>query len=1505
MPSAIQLDWTRYWSISGYQPRIVSGYLSVTEFDFELFRLDQLKEKPCIVLLGEPGMGKSYEIRRFYFIQSEGNPSGSRYIDLNEFGDERRLVDDVFLNEEMRRWAASEDKLYLFFDSLDEALLNIRTIANILVQHFGRLPIERLGIRIACRTAEWTNLGNLEQTLIDLWGQENVSILNIAPLQRTDVLIASEARKLGSAFIDAVEKNVLNILAAKPVTLNLLLSLYEKDTKFPHSQSKVYEMGCLELCSELSSSRKSIGMPYRLEKGQRLVVAARIASLLIFANKSTLWMSDSLVGLTDSDLPISDTIGYTERNADGTEFVITDEEVREAISTGLFTAATESRMRFSHQTFAEFLAAWYLDYRNVCDEDVIDLLGRDYVHPQLQETSAWIGSRRPEIGRYLLKISPQTLLRSDVISSDPEFKAKLVDRLLEVFEKEEARDENYYPFYFKLNNPALESQLRPYLDNKSKPLLVRRVAIDIAEKCEVLGLQNLLADIVLDPDEERNTRINAAWAVTRIADSETKSRLKPLIHENDESLELVGRALSATWDENLTAEELFTVLTHPPESLYGSYSAFIDYDLIPKLKAKHLNPALLWIDKNLSLFGEVSSALQRLELEVLIKAWENLDCEGVFEKLVTILHKKIKNHVQLFPSLSLPSYNRDQKKRYEKVLSDPHKRRRLWLELLSIVDDSQIWTINHSEFLSIRGEDISWLAKQWDKCADEVLKGRLLGHLQLFLGYWGANPQNLEAIAQARIEYPEFGRASEAWFKAVELESDEAKAQKAIFEEQNHWKSKEKQDEEDYNKPITPSPKERVVEYLEKFENGDVSAWWQVNWYMIFPPNGRSIKGETEPNLTKLPVWDELDESIQSRLLDSAVKYLQLGDPANSEWLGTLTMYRPAFAGFRALLLLQLLRPAAIDELDAEIWDRWASIIYFYPLYSSESEEHTDIQSRFIELAYKVAPDQIAGLLRIELESTELLGGSPFIHRLRYCWDERLKSVLRERLYSKDSTSSVIRTTLNHLFDLNDQLAEDFACGLIQDDLPIEQEGNEILKYAIIELISHGRISCWKKIWKLFCNFEAFAMDTLEAGVHRFGSTSVISLDTADLAKLYVWLVIRYSYETDPVHTGAYSPGPRDELAQWRNLVLTTIITRGTEDAVSALRNCVAELPNLEWLKFTVLKAEENRRAANWSPLTPAGFLKAIFVGLPVLPTQTAETSIQFNELPISRTMAGLLSDFRRDPDQFVFFVGAGLSLDVFPSWSQLLDSMILFAFEDRKLSEEERNECRNLIETGDYGDVADICKNKMGEQSFFQFIRSTFETGSTDGKGLKAYKKLLELKPKILVTTNFDCVPELILNSVQSSSTAYKQIPTLYETYTNLNISDAIAAVNKGKSVIFKMHGTVLDAKSIVFTERDFNRLIHSNTALRQFLTSILTMKTVIFLGFSFKDPHVNSLLTFLAEIYKNSSQHYALLPDLSPLRRSHIEEKFSLKVITYDSSEGHPQVGEFLDLIRHSIEE
>src|ERR1041385_77626 len=121
------LKWKRFWC-----PREKTfemsdqGFLADPEAEYGKFlnpnlsTLRELGEKRCLVFLGEPGIGKSWEIsHQIADVEKNLSAAGDQllYLDLRSFASEDRLLRALFGSPQVESWRSSGQTLHLFLDS--------------------------------------------------------------------------------------------------------------------------------------------------------------------------------------------------------------------------------------------------------------------------------------------------------------------------------------------------------------------------------------------------------------------------------------------------------------------------------------------------------------------------------------------------------------------------------------------------------------------------------------------------------------------------------------------------------------------------------------------------------------------------------------------------------------------------------------------------------------------------------------------------------------------------------------------------------------------------------------------------------------------------------------------------------------------------------------------------------------------------------------------------------------------------------------------------------------------------------------------------------------------------------------------------------------------------------------------------------------------------------------------------------------------------------------------
>ena len=1195
--------WKRFWGKSGnaflFGP---NGYLYDPEGPYTLnpdvLPLEEVIHRPCLALLGEPGIGKSSALEdERASIERAISATGERlkWIDLKEYGDEGRLLRDLFEDSEFESWLSGDHKLHVFLDSLDECRIHVPTVVSLLSRKLREHEdqISRLQFRIACRTADWPR--SLQEVCEKLWGKESVGVFELAPLIRRDVVVAAQAEGLDAdAFTEAIAQRSAQPLASKPITLQMLMGIFKRDGRLPSTQKEVYEQGLAQLCRELSPSRKDSGEQRAigdLSAQKRFVIASRVAATVVFGGKAAVFTGLGEWETSPEDVPVSELVEGQE-SAYNTAFVIDERSVQEVLKTGLFNGRGSQRLGFAHQTYAEFLAARYAVARSLDLTQKLSLVtssveGR--VVPQLSETAAWMAGMDVEVFDALLERDPQVLHRSDVARLDAPSKSRYVATLLKMTEEAKANDFELGSrrLYSELRHPSLAAQLEPYIRDRGKNQVVRRVAIDIAESCRITSLQGALADVALDDSEDAHVRSLAVRALIRVGDPDVRARLKPLMwttEAEDPDDEIRGRVLKCLWPDVISAEDLFKNLNRPRKGTWrGAYKAFYWFDVHTHLRVEDLPVALNWVKDNFDPRSEPFGP-HALMLKILARAAHHLDAPEIFDAFVNTLASTVLKEGSAYV---LSGGSLDEGEDLVAVLTEKGAKRKLVEAfVLSVLGKDDLRKLYYNLPLVGVG-DLPWLVgKALDaQAADEAEKWVALTLLVFNVG----EPGHADLIISAAPKSPVLREKFAGWLEPVDLNSPEA-------EKRRETRARRKQIHQQRGTPLVdPTPAERVRQWLDMFEGGNFDAWWNLVLDMTLEPTSTHYGDEYNADLTSLPGWKSASPETKRRILEAAKSYVAKRDAAPSEWLerDPPVNHRPATAGYKALLLLRSQDSDFVGALPPSTWKRWAPIILGYPSPGRQSDEE-EPQLDLIRRAYEHAPEEVIETVSVLVNRGG--HGEPFeLHKVLHCWDERLCDVLREKVKDPKLKPHVFRNLLRALMTRGCDDAVAYAQSLLSQTPPPDSEKRARLHAAAVMLLLHTGDASWSFVWPVLQRDAAFAREVFEDLATSFpiSDTPLLAprLTEAQVADLYIWLEWQYPQADDPRNQkrDAFREiTSRDDVADFRDRLLRDLQERGTSAAIQAI-DCIShELPHLDWLKWTRLEAETQRCRNDWEPLTPA-----------------------------------------------------------------------------------------------------------------------------------------------------------------------------------------------------------------------------------------------------------------------------------------------------------------------------
>jgi len=818
----INFNWKRYWCPrEGAFNLSDGGYLVDPEGEYGHFFAEDVRPykdistTPCLVLLGEPGIGKTTALEEIYLSESENYQTVR--LDLGEFSSDDRLFRHFIENEPVKAWRDGSHILSVLLDSLDEC--RVANIAKVLSCELARMPTERLRLRIACRTAVWPI--TLEEALNTAWGKDNFGVYELAPLSRKDVAEAATQSGIPQdEFLHEIAHVHAQPLAIKPISLKFLLNQYQANRCLPAEEAVLYLKGCFCLCEE-SQERQDAGIPRACDAAQRFVTAQRIAYITIFSGKFAVWTGPQDSSMPAEDLSISDLLGIDMCN--GHQFDVNEAVVRDTLNTGLFTARGAYRMGWAHQTYAEFLASQYLLSRLDAKQRwsllfLADPFGSDVV-PQLTEVAARLASSDDTLFQKILETAPNVLLRSDVSTADYAQRAALLSAILT---KCEAKDIHFFNLDHAgrlqyLDHPGIVDQLRPFVKEDTRGRHARVFALDTFQACGVDGLRAELLSLALDRTADIGLRCRALRIIGERVDPDTATRIRPLVEDSpeDPDFRIKGHVLRALWPEFLSAEELFRLLTPKQRNhLMTAYDMFISHEIYDTLRPEDMPAALAWVKAQGRRY-DLDLHFKRLLDGVLIVAWNQLDEPGVLPMLAEALGKRLTvDHGHIMDGTEFKNAG---------FLSGERKRHLLLTQMVSKVDDVDDGTFHLSSRCAniAKSSDFGWLI---DKAVSAVAKAEAEAWARLCRWNYNINSvSETEAVLDVYNVNIAMRNQFAPLLEPITLDSPQAHKLK---EEHDKYSAFDR----DQEQPplLDPAPAIRVQRLLDRCEAGEPRLWWCV-----------------------------------------------------------------------------------------------------------------------------------------------------------------------------------------------------------------------------------------------------------------------------------------------------------------------------------------------------------------------------------------------------------------------------------------------------------------------------------------------------------------------------------------------------------------------------------------------------------------------------------------------------------------------------------------------------
>ena len=221
-------------------------------------------------------------------------------------------------------------------------------------------------------------------------------------------------------------------------------------------------------------------------------------------------------------------------------------------------------------------------------------------------------------------------------------------------------------------------------------------------------------------------------------------------------------------------------------------------------------------------------------------------------------------------------------------------------------------------------------------------------------------------------------------------------------------------------------------------------------------------------------------------------------------------------------------------------------------------------------------------------------------------------------------------------------------------------------------------------------------------------------------------------------------------------------------------------------------------------------------------------------------------------------FAGAGLSVPSgYVSWKELL----------RPIAEEIG---LSIDREHDYLAIAQYYCNKQGSRAGINDI--VLDAFTKETKNNDSLKTITRLPIDVYWTTNYDHLLEEALKENGRK-------PDVKITNENLaiNLKDCSA-------IVYKMHGDVQFPNDTVLIKEDYETYKINREPFTTILKGHLLSKTFLFLGFSFEDPNLGSILSWIKNLLgANVREHYCLFEEVA-IKPKESQEDFAYRKAKQD---------------------
>ena len=224
------------------------------------------------------------------------------------------------------------------------------------------------------------------------------------------------------------------------------------------------------------------------------------------------------------------------------------------------------------------------------------------------------------------------------------------------------------------------------------------------------------------------------------------------------------------------------------------------------------------------------------------------------------------------------------------------------------------------------------------------------------------------------------------------------------------------------------------------------------------------------------------------------------------------------------------------------------------------------------------------------------------------------------------------------------------------------------------------------------------------------------------------------------------------------------------------------------------------------------------------------------------------------------------------PSWESLLNGALAYVRRpvDRKFA-------KQLIHESKFLDAAEVIRECCNAADFGGYIQEMLS--KPHYKPSDIHKLILEIDPKVVITTNYDTIYD---DYCKSGSAA--------DGYSISRYHDTVLVENLRSSVrlVIKAHGCISDPEKLVLSRSSYYKARRDYSGFYAVLDALFLTQTILFIGCSLSDPDIQLVLENANISAKSAHPHYALVEKQKhAAMRSAIKLIHNIELVEYDAGD------------------